>query len=89
MVLILHDSNFEVLFAAVYDKKAGIKRFFYINKSVRTVLKKTEKKLIQQQKGQQSLEGFLKAFCAFRKINIGILYYTGLILYLLRFASAW
>ena len=50
MVLILHDSNFEVLFAAVPDKKAGIKCFFYINDPARAVLKKTEKKLIQQQK---------------------------------------
>ena len=50
MVLILHDSNFEVLFAAAADKKAGIKHFFYIKHPVRAVLKKTEKKLIQQQK---------------------------------------
>ena len=27
MVLILHDSNFEVLFAAAHDKKAGIKQY--------------------------------------------------------------
>ena len=72
MVLILHDSNFEVLFAVRSDKKAGIKHFFYIKHPVRAVLKKTEKKLIQQQKGQQSLEGFLLIFCAFRKINIGV-----------------
>ena len=57
MVLILHDSNFEVLFAAACDKKAGIKHFFYIKHPVRAVLKKTEKKLKQQQKGQQSLGG--------------------------------
>ena len=50
MVLILHDSNFEVLFAVRSDKKAGIKHFFYIKFPVRAVLKKTEKKLIQQQK---------------------------------------
>jgi len=90
MVLILHDSNFEVLFAVRSDKKAGIKHFFYIKFPVRAVLKKTEKKLIQQQKRAAILgRFFLKIFCAFRKINIGVQKNTGLILYLLRFASAW
>ena len=43
MVLILHDSNFEVLFAATYDKKAGIKKVIHNFPGVRGIEKNREK----------------------------------------------
>ena len=60
MVLILHDSNFEVLFAAAADKKAGIKHFFHRFPGARGIEKNREKTNTATKKGSNPWKVFFE-----------------------------